>query len=66
MVDSPRPDLSPVADCGLIADVGDPAGRAAGFSAPDSSAAGLVGFANGSAGVDVALTALLLKCMTGG
>jgi hypothetical protein len=65
MVDSPRPELSPVADCGLIADVGDPSGRAAGFCAPDSSAARLVGCADGSAGVDVALTALL-KCMTGG
>ena len=79
MVDGPPPELSPVADCGLSADVGDPVGRAAGFSAPDGSAAGLVAVvpvvggddasrvagADGSAGADVAPTALL-KCMTGG
>jgi hypothetical protein len=65
MVDGPPPELSPVADCGLSADVGDPVGRAAGFCAPDGPAAELAGCANGSAGVDVALTASL-KCMTGG
>jgi hypothetical protein len=64
MIDGPPPELSPVADCGLSADAGDPSGRAAGFCAPDSSVAGLIG-ADGSAGVDIAATALL-KCMTGG
>jgi hypothetical protein len=65
MVDCPLLELSPVADCRLSADAGDPVGRAAGFCAPDSPAAGLGGCADGSAGVDVALTAVL-KCMTGG
>jgi hypothetical protein len=65
MVDGPPPELSSIADCGLSADVGDPVGRVARFCVPGRSAAGLVGGADGSAGVDIALTALL-KCMTGG
>jgi hypothetical protein len=65
MVDGPPPELSPIADRELSADVGDPVGRVARFCAPGGSAAGLVGCADDSAGVDVALTALL-KCMTGG
>jgi hypothetical protein len=54
MAEGPPLDLSAVADCGFSADADDPAGRAVGFCTPDSSA-----------GIDVALTALL-KCMTGG
>jgi hypothetical protein len=65
MVEGPPPELSPVTDCGLSADVGDPVGRAPRFCAPDGSAAGLADCADGSAGVDVASTALL-KRMTGG
>jgi hypothetical protein len=65
MVDGPPPELSPVADRALSADVGDPVGRAAGFCAPDAPAAGLAGCADGSAGVGVASTAWP-KCMTGG
>jgi hypothetical protein len=64
MVDRP-PALSPVADYGLPPGVAGPVGRATGFCALDGSAAGLAGCADGSAGVDVAPTALL-KCMTGG
>jgi hypothetical protein len=64
MVDGPPPVLSPVADCGLSADAGDPVGRPARFCAPDGPAAGLVGCADGLVGVDVASVALL-KCMTG-
>jgi len=63
MADGPPPELSPVADCGLSADVGDPVGRAAGFCAPDGSAAGLVGCADGSEGV---ASTVVPKCMTGG
>jgi len=65
MVDGPPPVLLAVAAYGLLEGVGDPVGRAAGFCAPDGSAAGLAGCADGSAGVGVASTALL-KCMTGG
>jgi hypothetical protein len=60
-----RRNSHPVADCGLSADAGDPAGRAAGFRAPDSPAAGLIGCADGSPGTGVAPTALP-KCATGG
>jgi len=65
MADGPPPEFPLIADYGLSADVDDPVGRAAGFRAPDGLAAGLVGCATGSAGADVALTALL-KCITGG
>jgi hypothetical protein len=54
MAEGPPLELSAVAGCGLSADVDDLVGRAVGFCTPDSSA-----------GVDVALTALL-KCITGG